>query len=119
MSSATLSRNRHRKSALEQLDALANFTHKLLSAAVLTVAPTFTVTFDDPDGADASAELSITNGQINASVVVSNGKNVSVGKAVLFHVAGGVKGKTYCIRVKSGNAAEPVKIVDCLLSIDT
>lgn len=117
MSSSTLSDDLHRKAVLEELDAVANFTPKLPSGIVLTVAPTFVVTLDSPEGA-LSTDLTITNGQINASTVVCDKKTVAVGKAVLWHVTGGVAGKTYCLRVKSGTPAEPVKIVDCLLSVD-
>lgn len=115
--SSTLSRNIHRKAAGEELDAVCNFTRKLPGAAVLTVSPTFVQTQDTPDGA-TSTDLTITAGQINLSIVDSNNVSVAVGKAVLFHVTGGVAGRTYNIRVKSGNTAEPQKYVDCRLIID-
>lgn len=115
--SATRSPNVHRKAAAEQVDAVANFTPKLPAAALLTVSPTFAITLDTPAG-EISTDLVVTNGQINGSAIVNHGRTVAIGKGVAFHVTGGLIGQTYNIRVFSGTPQEPVKIVDCLLSID-
>ena len=107
----------HYKRVGEQLDAGLSFEHRLPALpTVLTVSPTLTVTLDTPDGA-SSSDLTISNQQINTVVSPINNKSVAIGRAVLWHVVGGVKGTTYNIRVASGTPSEPVIYEDCVLVV--
>ena len=100
----------HRKTVSEVRNVSVSFASLLSTAELLTGTPTITE--------DTTTALTLDNKRLSTSILTINDRQVAIGAAALFRVAGGVAGGQYTISLQVGTDATPAQTLHGDVTLD-